>query len=155
MCALPDFRGWKGCHFVVQGKRKEARQREGKKERKKRPAALCSIKFLIKKKKEPFYYLSPCQPAKLLYVQSNVHIFHRQWEMMSHWKVTSWAREPSNASDSELARQGDDLRYGYALIIQVPCSARVFAEFFLSSPFSNLHKMCNLKAFELKSLCSL
>lgn len=131
--------------------KKEVRQKERRQERE-----TCSVKFWnFPFKKKSFYYLSPCQAAKLLYVQSNVHIFHRQWEMMSHWKVTSRSREPSNAADSELARAGADLRYGHALITQVPFSARVFAESLLSSPFSNLHKMCNLKEVELKSPCSL
>lgn len=150
MCALADSWGQKGCHFVVHRKRKKDRKREGKKER----LAVWNFEIFHLKKKS-FYYLSPCQAAKLLYVQSNVHIFHRQWEMMSHWKVTSRSREPSNAADSELARAGADLRYGHALITQVPFSARVFAESLLSSPFSNLHKMCNLKEVELKSPCSL
>lgn len=138
--------------FYYSRKKEEREKAKKKEERNLQPSA--AKNFPLKEKKS-FYHISLSQPAKLLYVQSNVHIFHRQWEMMSHWKVSSWVREPSNAPDSEPARAGADLRYGYALITHRPCSARAFAEFLLSSPFSNLQKMCNLKEVELKSLCSL
>lgn len=59
---------------------------------------------------------------------------------MSDCKNTFSEKEPSAAADTLLARTGVDLRYSYALITEVSCSAGAFAEFLLSSPFSNLYK---------------
>lgn len=74
-----------------------------------------------------------------------MYIFLRQREMTSHCKVTSWEKEPSNAADSWLARTGVDPGYGYALITEVSCSARVVAEFLLPAPSLICTRVRNLK----------